>query len=386
MSFRRSSWRRSRLAGRPTSPSASRRAELYRSMGLRGPAGRSRGRGRILLGPVRSGCARPGHAARRDRPGNGPCTGCRWREINHVHVWKSLLERAGFTLADIPQEWEAFWSFWCDQVQPAVRKALGRDDIWGVGLPMSVEADDTTDRVLPVRRRLRGGLRDPRRPAGHRRPGGQAQAHQGDRQLHRDLPQGLHAARFGRLDDSGNNKAFLAQAVVMTLNDTLSIPNALKRERPEDYYKNTATIEWPIGAVRPADCHLGTVFSRPRSSRPAATSRPPRSSCASSWRGLARALARLRRRAHAAADAEAARAAVLARPERPAPHGRGDAVPDPARAPTTTRRSRATGGTTRSGQRENVWAKAVHRVAAEGISPEQAVDEAIARIKQILSE
>ena len=28
----------------------------------------------------------------------------------------------------------------------------------------------------------------------------------------------------------------------------------------------------------------------------------------------------------------------------------------------------------------------IHRVATEGISPEQAVDEAIARIKQILSE
>ena len=37
-------------------------------------------------------------------------------------------------------------------------------------------------------------------------------------------------------------------------------------------------------------------------------------------------------------------------------------------------------------RKENVWAKAIHRVAAEGISPEQAVDEAIARIKQILSE
>ncbi len=37
-------------------------------------------------------------------------------------------------------------------------------------------------------------------------------------------------------------------------------------------------------------------------------------------------------------------------------------------------------------ERERVWAKAVHRVAAEGISPEQAVDEAIARIKQILAE
>jgi multiple sugar transport system substrate-binding protein len=35
---------------------------------------------------------------------------------------------------------------------------------------------------------------------------------------------------------------------------------------------------------------------------------------------------------------------------------------------------------------ENVWGNAVHRVVAEGISPERAVDEAIARIKQILSE
>ena len=35
---------------------------------------------------------------------------------------------------------------------------------------------------------------------------------------------------------------------------------------------------------------------------------------------------------------------------------------------------------------ENVWGNAVHRVVAEGISPEQAVDEAIARIKQILTE
>ena len=43
------------------------------------------------------------------------------RVANHVHVWKSLLERAGFALADIPKEWEAFWSFWCDKVQPALR-------------------------------------------------------------------------------------------------------------------------------------------------------------------------------------------------------------------------------------------------------------------------
>ena len=112
---------------------------------------------------------------------------------HHVHVWKSLLERAGFTLEDIPKEWDAFWSFWCDQVQPAVRKALGRDDVWGIGLPMSATAATpgqigqfmdayeanyvTRDGKLviddpEIRRRL----------------------NQGDRQLHRDLPQGLHPA------------------------------------------------------------------------------------------------------------------------------------------------------------------------------------------------
>jgi hypothetical protein len=35
---------------------------------------------------------------------------------------------------------------------------------------------------------------------------------------------------------------------------------------------------------------------------------------------------------------------------------------------------------------QRIWAKAVHRIATENISPEQAVDEAIARTKQILSE
>jgi hypothetical protein len=35
---------------------------------------------------------------------------------------------------------------------------------------------------------------------------------------------------------------------------------------------------------------------------------------------------------------------------------------------------------------ENVWPRAVPHVAAGGLSPDQAVDEAIAHIKKILSE
>ena len=135
------------------------------------------------------------------RPAGAASTRCRWgASTNHVHVWKSLLERAGFTLADIPKEWEAFWSFWCDQVQPAVRKATGRDDIWGVGLPMSAGGRPTPTASSGsswhayeadyVTRDGRLVIDDPEV---------RAQARQGARQLHRDLPQGLHPARLGRL-------------------------------------------------------------------------------------------------------------------------------------------------------------------------------------------
>jgi multiple sugar transport system substrate-binding protein len=65
------------------------------------------------------------------------------RSSNHVHVWKSLLQQAGLSLADVPREWEAFWAFWCARVQPAVRRATGGGDIWGVALPMSAGAGDT---------------------------------------------------------------------------------------------------------------------------------------------------------------------------------------------------------------------------------------------------
>ncbi len=65
------------------------------------------------------------------------------RDTTHVHVWQSLLKQAGLTLNDVPTGWDAFWSFWCDRAQPAIRKALGRDDIWGTGLTMSAGSVDT---------------------------------------------------------------------------------------------------------------------------------------------------------------------------------------------------------------------------------------------------
>ena len=83
------------------------------------------------------------------RRAEGSLRRCPWgRSTNHVHVWKSLLEQAGFTLEDIPKGWDAFWSFWCDAGAAGrapgyrPRRHLGR------GSPMSAEAADTQEQLL----------------------------------------------------------------------------------------------------------------------------------------------------------------------------------------------------------------------------------------------
>ena len=172
----------------------------------------------------------------------------------------------------------------------------------------------------------------------------------------------------------------------MTINKTLSIPNQLKR-----------------GATR----RLSTTTRRRSTGRATATAGRLPIDGIVSWRAAvfaagghpasAGAFVRfftegawldhwleLRRRPLPPADDEADRPAVLAGHERSTPDARGDPDADPAAVQRSLpgrgqRRPSGASSSTTSGN-------AVHRVAAEGISPEQGVDEAIARIKQILAE
>ena len=60
----------------------------------------------------------------------------------HVQIWNDMLEKAGYKVSDIPTTWNDYWSFWCDKVQPAIRKATDKK-IYGVGQPMGVESTDS---------------------------------------------------------------------------------------------------------------------------------------------------------------------------------------------------------------------------------------------------
>jgi multiple sugar transport system substrate-binding protein len=308
------------------------------------------------------------------------------RMINHVHVWKSLLERAGLSIGEIPKTWAAFWPFWCDQVQPAVRKALGRDDIWGIGLAMSVEAHDTTDQFFQfvaaydadyVGRDGRLVIDEP----------------EIRRKLIRAIDDYTAVYRKGctppdsvTWNGNDNNEKFLAQTVVMTPNVSLSIPNKLKQERPEDYYKNTATIEWPLGAYGERFPIEGIVVSAVvfKGGRNVALAKEfVRFLVAEGW--LMHYL-----------DFSGERylpsiPALLDQPfwlDPSDPHRMASVMQLSSRSLAHEYAYAEISGNWRHQlvNQQRVWAKAIHRIATEGISPEQVVDEAIVRIKQILSE
>jgi multiple sugar transport system substrate-binding protein len=64
------------------------------------------------------------------------------QQTMHVQYWIDMLEQAGFKESDIPKDWKDYWSFWCDKVQPGSRKATGQRT-FGIGQPLGVDSSDS---------------------------------------------------------------------------------------------------------------------------------------------------------------------------------------------------------------------------------------------------
>jgi multiple sugar transport system substrate-binding protein len=263
---------------------------------------------------------------------------------------------------------------------------MGRDDIWGIGLNMSGEHTESSWQFFQfvaayeadyVTRDGRLVIDDP--------------------EIRRRLIKaiGSYTAIYRKgctppdavtwAGGRENNKRFLDQTVVMTPNDTLSIPNALKRERPDDYYKNTATIEWPLGPSGEPFPIRGYVLSAmvfKDGGNGAIAEEFVRFLVAEGW--LAHYLD------FSAERFQPAMSALLDQPfwlDPSDPHRMAGAMQISSR-PMQHDYATVSGDWRydRVFSQELVWSKAIHRVVTQGITPEQAVDEAIARIKQLLSE
>ena len=195
--FRTRSRRRSRPASRPTSRSARHLATTSRQWAFDD---------RLVdltdtVGPSRTCSIRTCSTLRpvlNARPGRRACTGCRWaaRPTTSTSGRASWSRRASRSTT-FPRSGTRSGRSGATRCSRRCARPSGRDDIWGVGLPMSVAAaTDTDDEFLQfvaayeadyVTRDGRLVIDDPevRRKL--------IRAH---RQLHGHLPQGLHAARI----------------------------------------------------------------------------------------------------------------------------------------------------------------------------------------------
>ena len=64
------------------------------------------------------------------------------QQTMHIQYWIDMLEQAGFKPTDIPKNWSEYWTFWCDKVQAGYRQKTGTR-IFAIGQPMGVDSSDS---------------------------------------------------------------------------------------------------------------------------------------------------------------------------------------------------------------------------------------------------
>ena len=89
------------------------------------------------------------------------------------HIWRPLVEKAGYKMEDIPKTWDAFYDFF-KEVQKKLR-AQGMRNVYGLGFQVTTNGDDSNavlqrfpDRLWRPGHRHQGRQIAPRRPEGAR--------------------------------------------------------------------------------------------------------------------------------------------------------------------------------------------------------------------------
>lgn len=297
----------------------------------------------------------------------------------HIYYWRDLLEQVGRTERDIPKDWDAFWEFW-KQVQNDLASQQ-KQDIYGLGFPLSVEAADTyylfeqileaydiqildsKGKLLVVYPKVRQGI---------------VKILAWYLELYQQgyiPPDALHWL------NPDNNRNLLNRAVVMTPNDTLSIPAAVRQD-PDTYRNKLGILEFPHKPNGKPMRYLVTVeqavvFAQSKNQKVA--------------KDFLAYLIQPEIMGNYLKAAGGRNLPVLK------PVWKDPFWTDPNDPHISTAAKTLIEGQTRLFYiaqnpayslvlKENVWGKALKRVIVDGSSPEQAADEAIERIKQIFDQ
>ncbi|MDZ8259972.1 ABC transporter substrate-binding protein [Nostoc sp. ChiQUE01b] len=297
----------------------------------------------------------------------------------HIFYWRDLLEKIGRTQSDIPKKWDAFWEFW-KQVQDDLR-AQQKQNIYGLGFPFSTGSTDTYYLFEQILEAYDVQILD-----------SNGQLLLNDPKMHQGIVESLEwYAKFFQQGyvppdavnwlNPDNNRSLLNRGVVMTPNSSLSIPAAVRQD-PDTYRNKLGILEFPNKPNGKPMRHLVSVneivlFAESKNQKVAKDF-----------------------------------LAYLIKPEiignyLKATGGRYLPVmksvwkdpfwTNPADPHLSTATQTLTKGLTRPFYivqnpayslvlEENVWGKALNQIVVNSISPEEAADMAIERIKQIFNE
>jgi multiple sugar transport system substrate-binding protein len=159
------------------------------------------------------------------------------------HIWRPLVEKAGFKIGDIPKTWDAYYDFFKD-VQKRLR-AGGDRHVYGLGLQLTTSGNDPNN-TFNYFLIAYGGLglvtRDGRLHVDDpqvRQAAIKAIAYPADAYKQGFVPRG--AVNWNDADD---NNAFHAKQIVMDLDGTISTEVAIINDRQD--YEDIVTMGLPL--------------------------------------------------------------------------------------------------------------------------------------------
>ncbi|NEQ35919.1 MAG: carbohydrate ABC transporter substrate-binding protein [Okeania sp. SIO3I5] len=159
----------------------------------------------------------------------------------HVHYWYDLIRQAGLG-EEIPQKWDEFWQFW--QKAQKVLRQQGQDDIYALGLPMSIYGSDTYFIFEQILEANNLQIVDERGKLQIDKPGVRQKIIEVLDWYTSFYKNGYVPPNAVNWINSDNNTNFLNRKTLMTINPTMSIPGS-QQEDEEIYLNKMRTIEFP---------------------------------------------------------------------------------------------------------------------------------------------
>ncbi len=159
----------------------------------------------------------------------------------HIHYWHDLIRDAGLG-EEIPQKWDEFWQFW--QKAQKVLGQQGQDNIYALGLPMSIYGSDTYFIFEQILEANNLKILDKQGKLQVDKPEVRQKLIEVLDWYTSFYKNGYVPPNAVNWINSDNNTNFLNRKTLMTINPTMSIP-ASQQEDEEIYLNQMRTIEFP---------------------------------------------------------------------------------------------------------------------------------------------